>query len=510
ISLIFLLICISFVYNIKYNSNPLNPTILQISTRPFLYQLSKERGLTLKTLRDIPDDVIEEWSNLKFDFVWFMGVWQVGPYGIEHDRTDEGLVKGFKEILPDYISEDAIGSPYAITDYVCNSELCPNGDNDLIYIRDKLNKKNIKLMLDFVPNHSALDSPWVDESMDYYIRAPKELSPPYDPSKYFTNGIAYGNMQYSSAWTDVGQLNYWNNNTRILMTNKLKRVASLADGIRCDMAYIILNDYFQGTWQTELNSWGYTKPSTEFWSDAIKEIKKTYPSTLFLAEVYGDYFKNLIEEGFDYTYDKELLDRFKSGHLDNTRAWITSMIPYNNHVCRFLENHDDNRAVTAFGGNYKMTMAAAVGTYTLPGLRFLFQDQWFCYRNKLDVHLRRSYSENKIEDCEKFYKTFFTIFTDEIFKNGEWTYLNVLGDSAWRLMAWSWVGPSGNKRLVALNFSQEQAGGNIVLSDLRGSGQVTLKELFSGVEYIRSADEIRDTGLVVVLESMQAQIFTYE
>ena len=366
------------------------------------------------------------------------------------------------------------------------------------------------LILDFVPNHSALDSPWVDENIDYYIRAPKGQTPPYDPTKYFTNGIAYGNMQYSSPWTDVGQLNYWNQDTRKLMINKLKRVASLADGIRCDMAYLMINDYFEGSWKTELTSWGYTKPTTEFWADAIKAVKSSYPSTLFLAEVYGDYYKNLIEQGFDYTYDKELLDRFKSGHLDNIRYWITTMSQYNSHVCRFLENHDDNRAVSAFGGNYKMTMAAAIGTYTLPGLRFFFQDQWFCYKNKLDVHLRRSYPESKIQDCQIFYEKFFPIFTDPIFKEGEWKYLNVKGDSAWRLMAWSWMGKSGDKRLVALNFSQEYSGGNIVLSDISGSGQVVLKELFSGVEYIRSADEIRDTGLIVLLGSMQAQIFAYE
>ena len=98
-----------------------------------------------------------------------MGLWQVGPYGVQHDRTDAGLIEGYKQILPDYETEDAIGSPYSITDYICNKELCPNGDEDLIWLRKKLNEMGIKLMVDFVPNHSALDSPWVDENIDYFV-----------------------------------------------------------------------------------------------------------------------------------------------------------------------------------------------------------------------------------------------------------------------------------------------------------------------------------------------------
>lgn len=494
---------------IPKGSLPKNPTILQISTRPYLYELSQERGKTFKTLRDIPDDVIDDWAGKHFDFVWLMGIWQVGPVGIEHDRTDQGLIDGFKKNLPDYTSEDAIGSPYSITDYVCNIELCPNGDSDVAFTRKRLNAKGIKLMVDFVPNHSALDSPWVEENMDYYIRAPKGSTPPYDPSRYYKNGIAYGNMQYSSAWTDVAQINYFNPDTRKLMTNKLKHVASVADGIRCDMAYIDTNDYFETTWSNELKSWGYSKPATEFWTDAIKEVKAAYPDTIFLAEVYGDIFKKLIEQGFDYTYDKELLDRFKSGHLDNIRGWIKDMIPYNAHMNRFLENHDDNRAVSVFDNNYDRVLAAAIGTYTLPGMRFFFQDQWFCYKNKLDVHLRRSYPEPKIDQCMKFYDKFIPIMNDPIIKEGDWTNKEVQGDEAWRLMAWTWIGERGDKFLIVLNFSQEKASGTIVLPEASGMGLITLKDLLTGEEYQRSADELRSKGLFVILDSMKAHIFAY-
>ena len=95
----------------------------------------------------------------------------------------------------------------------------------------------------------------MDDNINYYVRAPTASS--YDSDIYYTNGVAFGNMYGSSPWTyvpllaflhnfarDVCQLNYWNNDTRTLMLDKLMIIAEYADAIRCDMAYIILNDYF--------------------------------------------------------------------------------------------------------------------------------------------------------------------------------------------------------------------------------------------------------------------------
>ena len=64
------------------------------------------------------------------------------------------------------------------------------------------------------------------------------------------------------------------------------KVVSLADGVRCDMAHLILNDVFGKTWAEELNAWSYERPQSEFWEYAFKEVKAKYPDTVFLEEVY--------------------------------------------------------------------------------------------------------------------------------------------------------------------------------------------------------------------------------
>jgi len=236
-----------------------NPTVLEISTRPWLYKLSKKYGRPITSLRDIPLGEFIRYKKLGFDYIWMMGVWRLGEYGLKHDRTDPNLVAGFKELLPDYTPEDAIGSPYAPVNYTCNPVLCPRGDSDLIWLRKKLNALGLYLMLDFVPNHSGCDSTWMkSEGINLYIRAPPGVS---DPNKYMSNGVAFGNCPYSAPWTDVAQLNYWNPKLREHMQNQLVRVASLADGVRCDMAYVMLNEPFSQTWGTELAAWGWTRPA---------------------------------------------------------------------------------------------------------------------------------------------------------------------------------------------------------------------------------------------------------
>ena len=508
LNVVLLLCVLSIIYSKMESSNglPKNPTLLQVSARPWLYLLSQRKGTTIKSFKQIPDDVFAEMQSRGFDFLWVMGVWSIGQEGITHDRTKESLVSGYKSILPDYTSDDAIGCPYSITEYVCNPELCPGGDADLTWLRSKLSSYGMKLMLDFVPNHSAHDSPWVSQHPDYYIRKPSGAAA--DSNRYYSDGIAFGNMQWSSAWTDVAQLNYWNPSLREHMINQMLKIAQYADGIRCDMAYIVLNDYFGNTWSTELNAYGYTRPSNEFWGTAISRVKSKYPNTIFLAEVYGDVFTTLIDEGFDYTYDKELLDRFKSGHLDNIRGWISYTAEYQAHMCRFLENHDDNRAVEHFGYSITKTNAAGLATYTLPGMRFFFQDQWLGYQNKLDVHLRRAKSEGQKDEAVNLYNKLFPIVSDNVFKNGSWTNLGLSGDDSWRLMAWRWSS-SNKKVLVVVNYSEVTAGGNVVVSDVSGSGTVTIKELLSGASYERNASEMKSSGLTVIVDAWSAQIFSY-
>ena len=137
-----------------------------------------------------------------------MGVWQLGGYGLHYDQTNPGLLSHYSEVLPGWQMADVIGSPYAITNYTCNSQL--GLDQDILDLKQRVNKLGMKLGLDFVPNHSAVDCPFVTSNPEYYIRAPNGTNPPYNSNYYLPSGIAYGSASGASGgagWQDTAQFN---------------------------------------------------------------------------------------------------------------------------------------------------------------------------------------------------------------------------------------------------------------------------------------------------------------
>jgi histidinol-phosphate/aromatic aminotransferase/cobyric acid decarboxylase-like protein len=88
------------------------------------------------------------------------------------------------------------------------------------------------------------------------------------------------------------------------MIGELDKVASMADYIRCDMAYLTLNSLVESHWGRFLRSWNVSRPTVEFWELAIAQTKFKYPTVKFVAEVYEPYTEQLQQMGFDYTYDK--------------------------------------------------------------------------------------------------------------------------------------------------------------------------------------------------------------
>ena len=198
------------------------------------------------------------------------------------------------------------------------------------------------------------------------------------------------------------------------------------------------------------------------------------------------------------------------GQIDGIKNWISYIREYQDHQSRFLENHDDNRAVAFFGGNVKKTIAAALATYTLPGMRFFFQDFYNGYQNKLEVHLRRSKKEAISEEAKAFYGKFLPILNDDTLKNGEWSHKAINGGSSWKLLSWEWFNAeTKNKKVIVVNFSDTPGEGTVVLSDVSGEGEVVVKDLLNDTEYKKDATELKTKGLTVTVKAWYAVILDY-
>ena len=108
-------------------------------------------------------------------------------------------------------------------------------------------------MLDFDPNHSAFEAPEIISKRNFYIYT--KISP-VPLNRYAPNGIAYWTEYGSAPWTDVAQYNYFDQDFRNHQIEVLKSIASIADGVRCDMSHCVINNIFAECWKTELEALG--------------------------------------------------------------------------------------------------------------------------------------------------------------------------------------------------------------------------------------------------------------
>ena len=147
---------------------PENPQLYEINCRVWLETLSRQVGHRI-TVGQIPQ---EEWVRLKdlgMDIVWLMGVWLPSPQGVRIARSHPDLLEAYRQALPDFTPDDVIGSPYAIADYRLDPSL--GTEADLTLVRENLRKAGLALVLDFVPNHTARDHPWVRAHPERYVHA---------------------------------------------------------------------------------------------------------------------------------------------------------------------------------------------------------------------------------------------------------------------------------------------------------------------------------------------------
>lgn len=220
-------------------------------------------------------------------------------------------------------------------------------------MRQRLAQRGMKLMLDFVPNHTAVDAPWSEAEPKRYI-----LCDDGDGAQCVQRGdytIHFGGDYYNKGWTDTIQLNYWNEDAVSAMSAALSRVAAAADWVRCDMAHDVLNAEVAKTWGTTLRAQGYSAPTQDFWNVALPAARSASPGVSAVAEAYNYGFTSppetryLVEHsGFDAAYQKGLLDKLKANNLDDLRAYVQAT-PLHEGV-HFTENHDEPRAAAALGG----------------------------------------------------------------------------------------------------------------------------------------------------------------
>lgn len=481
------------------------PSLYQVNVRVWLRELSSVLGRRA-TLDDVPDKSLDEFAAMGFDWIWLLSVWQTGPAAQLASRTRPEWRREFEETLPDLTDDDIGGSGFAIQSYTVHRDL--GGPEALARLRGRMKQRGLNLMLDFVPNHMAPDHAWVDEHPQFFVHG-SEQDLARSPQNFFrVNGtqgdliLAHGRDPYFDGWSDTVQLNYGHPQLQEAMAGELRSIADQCDGLRCDMAMLILPDVFQRTWGISCEP---------FWPSAIATVRQAHPAFLMMAEVYWDMEWELQQQGFDFAYDKRLYDRLRDGVAGPVRAHFLASLDYQNQLARFLENHDEARAAAAFSP--AMHQSAAVVTFLSPGLRFFHQGQLDGRLKRISPHLVRGPVEQINPMLQDFYHRLLAVLRRDVMQSGSWKLLECTAawevNGSWKnFIAFEWRDEESERLLIVVNYSPETSQCYLPLT-MAESGPETwrLSDLLNNTVYDRDAADLGSRGLYLDMKGWQYHAF---
>lgn len=482
---------------------PKTPLLFQLNTRMHLFERSELLGRPC-TLDDIDDQLLDRLSIQGFQWLWALGVWQTGERGRAISAGSPSWREEFTNTLADLEAQDIIGSPFAVRSYTLDEAL---GDRHaLSRLRARCHVRGLRLMLDFVPNHLAIDHPWVQTHPERFIQG-DEQQLEQAPENYFRatpDGpiFAHGRDPYFPGWPDTIQLDYQKPEVQDAMKEQLLALVQHCDGLRCDMAMLLLPDVFARTWSAS--------SVQDFWPAAIEAARSARPDFCFMAEVYWDLEWTLQQEGFDYCYDKRLYDRLLHKRAQPVRAHLLADAAYQRASVRFLENHDEPRIAQKL--ELAPHKAAAVVTYLVPGLGFVHEGQAEGWSHRANIHLRRRRRSKPDRSLMRFYERLMQARLRPSFQ-GDFRLLSAR--EAWAqnnshesFIGFLRAGPQPPWMLVVVNYSAHASQCYLPLPIPRlEETQVELRDLLSSATYLRDGAKLRSEGLYLDLQAWSHHVF---
>jgi hypothetical protein len=423
------------------------PLIFEVNTRCWLRALSNQTG-RLVTLATVLEEEIVLWKKRGFTHIWLMGVWATGPKTGAVARTQPNLHKLSEEAFGTRSAEKIVSSPFAVADLTVAESL--GGAVALRQFRAQLHRHDLALVLDFIPNHLGLDHRWLIERNGLFVRSAAQRLETFPVAHdEGTSWVAHGKDPYFPAWNDTAQLDYREPLTRAAMIEALHSVASQCDGVRCDMAMLLLNEVFAKTW-THFPS-EVTAPSGEFWAEAISAVKGQYPQFMFIAEAYWDLEPRLQALGFDYVYDKKFFDYLTRRDYAALQRHVRA-VKGKFHPVRFLENHDEAPIASLL--TVPEQKAAAVLLLVQPGLRLLHDGQLAGKTRRTPVQFADYWLESVNSEMTAFYDRLLAVLSQTGIGCGEMEFCDT---GLAHCFAIKWKTGDGRITLAVVNLAPQRA-----------------------------------------------------
>ena len=406
------------------------PNLILIAKNAFVWldQLSKKYGRLVGTLREIPDEELDELASRGITGLWLIGLWE-----------RSGASKTIKRICG---NPEAEASAYSLNRYDIASVL--GGWDALLNLKERSLQRGIRLASDMVPNHTGLDSDWIINHPEYFLSRKDLPFPGYTfngpnlsqddrISLYIEDGyynrsdasvvfkrvdnstgeilyIYHGNDGTTMPWNDTAQINFLEPHIREKVYQQILHVARHFPIIRFDAAMTLARKHIQRLWFPEPGNGGAIpsrsessmsnselreKIPVEFWREVVDRIADEMPDTLLLAEAFwmmeGYFVRNL---GMHRVYNSAFMNLLKTEDNQEFRKILKETLDYDPKILKrfvnFMNNPDEDTAVAQFGKGDKYFGVCTL-MMTLPGLPMIGHGQFEGFEEKYGMEYKKAY-----------------------------------------------------------------------------------------------------------------------
>lgn len=403
-------------------------TMMAKSTLVWLHQLSQKYKKPIQQLQEIPEEELEILASQGFNALWLIGIWERSPASRRIKRTMG--------------NPEAESSAYSLREYTISEAI--GGWEGFRILKEKANQKGIRLASDMVPNHTGIDSLWIEEHPDYFLQLDHIPYPSYrfnqenlsshpnltikiedhyytreDASVVFevknlkenkTRYIYHGNDGTSMPWNDTAQIDFLNPQAKEAVIQEIIKIAKEFPIIRFDAAMTLAKKHIQRLWHPlpqEANTipsrekYGFSQEEfeklmpQEFWREVVLRVEKEAPNTLLLAEAFwmleGYFVRNL---GLHRVYNSAFMNMLKEERNKEYRYLMKEVLKTDPEILKrfvnFMSNPDEETAVAQFGKGDKYFGICTL-MCTLPGLPMFGHGQIEGLAEKYGMEYSKSY-----------------------------------------------------------------------------------------------------------------------
>ena len=412
-----------------------NVVLIAKSTYVWLHQLSLQYGRSITRLDQIPDEELDKLRDRGMNGLWLIGLW-------ERSRASQTIKRLCGQ-------PEAVASAYSLASYDVSAGL--GGEESYRNLRDRAGARGIRLASDMVPNHMGIDSTWVIEHPEWFLKRADSPYPVYsfegpdlssdhnieikiedhyyeqtDAAVVFrrrdhrtghVDYVYHGNDGTSFPWNDTAQLNYLSAAVREQVIQTILKVARLFPIIRFDAAMTLARRHVQRLWFPVPGTGGaipsraeYSMTQAEFdalmphefWRDVVDRVAAEVPGTLLLAEAFWlmeGYFVRTL--GMHRVYNSAFMVMLRDEDNAKYRSVLKNTLEFDPDIMKryvnFMSNPDERTAIDQFGTGDKY-FGVATMMATLPGLPMFGHGQVEAFTEKYGMeYYKPRYNETPNE-----------------------------------------------------------------------------------------------------------------